>query len=81
MGSTLEILCDYIREELAFEGELDPDLDLLDEKILDSFGVVEIASFVQGHFKIELQGEDLVRENFAKLSSMVELIDRRSADD
>ena len=77
MTDTLGVLCDYIRRETGYKGDLSPDVDLLEEKILDSFNVVELAMFIQERFAIELEADDLVRANLAKLSSMVALIDRR----
>lgn len=79
MTSTLEALRNFIRDEVGYEGEIDPDIDLLEEKILDSFSVVQVAAFIQSSFEVELQAEDLVRENFATLANMVALIERRKA--
>ena len=77
MATELEILCDYVKNEIGYNGPLSPDVDLLDTHILDSFNVVEVAMFIQERFKIELEAEDLVRSNLATLSSMVALIDKR----
>lgn len=75
----LEILCDYIRNEIGYQGQLAPDVDLLEAHILDSFNVVQLAVFVQDHFQIELEAEDLVRVNLATLANLVALIDKRKA--
>ena len=77
MATELEVLQEYIRKEVGYKGDLDPDADLLERKILDSFEVVELAMFIQDRFEIELDAEDLVRVNLAKLSSMVDLIGRK----
>jgi acyl carrier protein len=74
MASELEILCDYIRREMGYDGSLDPDVDLLEAKILDSFNIVELAVFIQERFQIELEAEDVVRANLSTLSSMISLI-------
>ncbi len=79
MTSELEILIDYIRSEMGYNEKLAPDIDLLKKGILDSFSIVQLAMFIQDRFKVELEAEDLVRANFAKLSSMVALIDKRKA--
>jgi len=79
MTNELEILIDYIRSELGYNEKFDSDIDLLEERILDSFSIVQLAMFIQDRFKIELEAEDLVRANFAKLSSMVALINKRKA--
>ena len=76
----LEILCEYIRTETGYEGELDPDLDLLEKQILDSFSIVQWALFIQERFRIELEAEELVRDNLSSLAKVMALIDsKRSA--
>ncbi len=77
MASELEILSDFIRNELGFRGELDPEADLLERQVLDSFSIVQMAMFIQDQFGIELEAEDLVRANMARLSGMTALIHRR----
>ena len=77
MATVLEILCDYIRTEIGYDGQLNLDVDLLEAQILDSFSVVQLAIFVQDRFGIELEAEDLVRANLSKLSNIVALIDQR----
>ena len=78
--SELQILSQYIRNETGYEGELAPDLDLLEKHILDSFNVVQWAMFVQEEFKIELQAEEMVRDNFSSLSRVMALIESKRAE-
>ena len=73
----LENLIGFIREETGYEGQIDPSEDLLEQRILDSFSVVEIASYIQSSFDVELEAEDLTRQNFSSLSNMVALIESR----
>ena len=80
MTEKLEALCNFIRDELGYDGNLEPDSGLLEEDILDSFSIVELAVYVQGSLGVELQPEDLSRDNFATLSSILSLIDERSTD-
>ena len=80
MTNVLHALSEYIREEVGYSGELVADADLLDARILDSFSVVEMASYIQSSFDVELEAEDLTRDNFCTLSNMVALIGRRAAD-
>ncbi len=79
MTDELKILSEYIRKEMDYDGVLEPDQDLLDERILDSFSIVQMAVFIEETFNVELEPEDLVRTNLATLSSMVALIDKRRA--
>ena len=58
MDAELGEIADYIRREMAYEGDIGPDVDLLEEQILDSFSIVQVAMFIQEHFEIELEAED-----------------------
>lgn len=76
----LDILREYIRNETGYEAELDPDLDLLEKQILDSFSIVQWALFIQERFRIELEAEELVRDNLSSLAKVSALIEsKRSA--
>jgi len=80
MDGDLELIIEFIRDELAYDGEINRTADLLEEKILDSFSIVQVALFLQDQFEIELEEEDLQRENLATLDSMLALVaSRRSA--
>jgi D-alanine--poly(phosphoribitol) ligase subunit 2 len=76
----LQVLGDYVRTESGYKGQLDPDVDLLDANILDSFSIVQLAVFVQERFGVDLEPDDLTRENLASLSRIVALIDRRRSN-
>jgi acyl carrier protein len=79
MSSTLDVLIDYIRGETGWTGPLSADEDLLKAGVLDSFNIVSLAMFAQERFEVEFEGEDLVRDNLARLSSLVALVQRRRA--
>ena len=79
MNDEFEILAEYVRGETGYTGELKPDDDLLEAGVLDSFNIVALAMFAQERFGVEFEGEDLVRDNLARLSSLVRLIHLRQA--
>ncbi|MBL8373948.1 acyl carrier protein [Accumulibacter sp.] len=81
MDQEIEILKQYIRNETGHTGPIKPDDDLLKTGLLDSFSIVSLAMFAQEHFGVEFEGDDLVRENLASLSSLVALIRRRSTSE
>jgi len=80
MNEIIDVLIEYIRKETGFAGTLTADADLLQAGVLDSFNIVSLALFAQERFEVELEGEDLVRDNLAKLSSLAALIARRRAE-
>lgn len=79
MRNAIEQLSAFIRDEIGYTGEFDPDVDLFDQKILDSFSVVELAQFIQSDLRIPLDGDDLIRENFSSLNNIAALIEKRSS--
>lgn len=79
MRDEIAVLTDYVRKESGFKGTLDPDADLLEENILDSFSIIQLVVFVQERFGVELDAEDLTRANLGSLSKIVALIDKRRA--
>lgn len=60
--------------------EIRPDLDfskeksLIDGGILDSFDIISIVGELNSEFKIEINVEDLLPENFNSMEAMYELI-------
>ena len=80
MRDELEVLSNYVRSESGYKGNLNPEVDLLESKILDSFSVVQFVMFIQEHFKVEFEAEDLTRANLATLSNIVALIDKRKSN-
>jgi len=79
MTDKLEVLRDYIKTEIGYQGEVDAEADLLEQRILDSFSIVQMAVFIQERFQVELEAEDLVRTNLCRLSAMIAMIDRKLA--
>jgi acyl carrier protein len=76
MNEELNVLIDYIRNELGYDGPLEPDTDLLKEQILDSFSIVQMVVQMQEEFEVEFEPEELVRENLSSLSKMMTLIQK-----
>ena len=59
----------------ADDGELEPDLDLFEAGLLDSFGVVQLLVELETHFNVVLDIESLSRDEIAtpaKLTRRVE---------
>jgi acyl carrier protein len=71
----------FIAEELRWDGtreQLTDDYPLLDGSVIDSLGLMRIVQFLEEECGIEIADEDLVPENFATLSAIATLVDRKT---
>ena len=58
-----------------FEGAREDSL-LLDDGIIDSFGILDLIDRLESEFGIQMDGEDIIPENFKDVSSIIEMIHR-----
>ena len=83
MNDVTTILRDYILDR-HLPGELPANLNddtrLLSSGILDSMAVLELASFIDLTFGIELSASDTTFESFDRLKDIVALVERRRGD-
>ncbi|MFZ6004344.1 MAG: acyl carrier protein [Actinomycetota bacterium] len=70
---------DFIRRELLYE----PDA-ALDERtvifpdLIDSLGIMEVVDFLEEHYGVEIQDDELLADNFATLGAMAALLARKT---
>lgn len=73
-------LLEFIAENFMVEIEEIPlDKSLIDEGIIDSFGLVEIAAYMKKTHGFEVDTEDMIRDNFGSVNKMVTYIGSRLA--
>ena len=71
METLLEILND-IDDTVNWEDET----ALIDDRILDSFGVISLISELEEQFEIEIDASEIVPENFNSADAMWKMIQR-----
>ena len=71
METLLEILND-IDDTVNWEDEI----ALIDDRILDSFGVISLISELEDQFEIEIDASEIVPENFNSADAMWKMIQR-----
>jgi acyl carrier protein len=59
---------------------LDPDEDLLEQRIIDSMGILKLVVFLEKTNGIQVLDEDVIPENFQSLNSMVKLVEQKMKD-
>ncbi len=72
VGKIEEVLVRYFKENLS--ADVTPDTLLIEEQIIDSIGAMELVSFIQETYGIELDMEDLTIENFESIRHVSELV-------
>lgn len=60
--------------------EFDMGESLVDQGVIDSIGLVEIAAFMEEEYSISVDENDMDRENFGSLKKMVAFIIRRTVE-
>lgn len=71
-------LLTFICENFAVEiDEIELDESLVEQGIVDSFGLVEISSFMSKEFAIEITSKDITKENFGSVKKMAAFSEAR----
>jgi acyl carrier protein len=58
-------------------GEFSLDESLIDQGVIDSFGLVESAAFMEREFKIKIAETDMNRANFGSVKKMVVFVSHK----
>ena len=62
---------------LSDPAALSDDASLIDLGIIDSTGVLEVISYLEGHFDIVVEEEETVPENLDSITRIASFIDRK----
>jgi len=65
-------LIDYFK--INTDNVVDSKTPLLEEKIIDSMGVIELVAFIESTYGVELTDDDLTVENFKDIDTITKLI-------
>ena len=60
--------------------ELTNDASLLELGIIDSTGVLELVSFLEEGYRLKVDDEELIPENFDSIGNLARFVRRKSAD-
>lgn len=50
--------------------------DMLEDEILDSFAIMELIAELEEIYRVEIDADDIVSENFKTVDSILELIEK-----
>ncbi len=75
-------VANYIESEVAsasLDGELSPDFPIIENGIVDSLGLFKLVAFVEDEFRVSIDPEEIVFENFATVAAISNLIRNKVA--
>jgi len=69
----------FITEKFLFNSDDPPgdDVSLLETNIVDSVGILEIVAFLESHFKIKVEDEELTAGNLDSINKIASFIERK----
>lgn len=70
----------YVAENFLFSDngfELDNDESFLEAGIVDSLGVLELVTFVEEEFNLQVADEEIVPDNFDSVNRLADYINRK----
>ncbi len=67
-----DIIVDHLRTSRPDLGDIPPDLDLIENRVLDSLGFVEFLLLLEEHTGREIPIDSISREDFRSLDSIKE---------
>jgi len=69
----------FITEKFLFSSDDPPadDVSLLETNIVDSVGILEIVAFLESHFKIKVEDEELTAGNLDSINKIASFIERK----
>ena len=73
-----EMLLNFITRNFMVEREdINLENSMIDEGIIDSFGLVELATFMEAEFRMVVDDDDMIRDNFGSVLKIVDYIHRQ----
>ncbi len=74
----LEPVRSFVRKEFLFDADASVgDADPLMPDVIDSLGVMEVVSFIEEHYGVEVAEDELLVDNFRTFEAIGGLIDRK----
>jgi len=81
MNDYKELLSDFIVDNFLFgnRDKLEIDTPLFDKGIIDSTGVLELVAFIEENFKVSINDEELVQDNFSSLTAIEKFLQSKNS--
>lgn len=74
-GDIQNKLLDFIARTFMVDAQdINLEKSLIDEGIIDSFGLVEIATFIESELSMVVEEDEMIRDNFGSVLRIVDFI-------
>ena len=72
----IQRIIDYLRESVLLDSrsEIPLDQSLLEAGVLDSFGIVDLLTFIEGEFGLAIPDGDITKEKMGSIRKMAKYI-------
>jgi acyl carrier protein len=69
----------FITEKFLFNSDDPPadDVSLLDTNIVDSVGILEVVAFLESHFHLKVEDEELTAANLDSINKIASFIEKK----
>jgi acyl carrier protein len=75
MNHIQEQIKNYIVTQFAFDhSTLEPADDLLNQGIVDSIGILQLVTYIEETFHIQINDDEITPENFRSLSTLTNFV-------
>lgn len=69
------IVSNFIIQDDSFS--FNNDCSFLETGIIDSTGILELVSFIEEHYKIKIEDEELIPDNLDSVNNVVKFVNRK----
>lgn len=69
-----------ILKEIGNGDDFENSVDFIGDGLIDSFGVIALVGALEEEFEIEIDGGDILPENFNSMEAIIELIVKTQAE-
>ena len=71
-----QMIINYLKGTVSFDDEITPDTNLIENSLLDSFGIIDLICFIETSFDVVIPDDEFDLYNFVDVNSIVRLIQR-----
>lgn len=76
----IDTIIDYLKKGNPIYNdmkEIPLDKSLVELGYMDSFGVIDIVTFLEGNYSIKIEDEEITKEKFGSINKMAKLVEEK----